>query len=77
MHRRVRERAWLLWRRLAELGPGAGRGEQKGQDLVEYALIIGFIAVACAALIPYTSTATMRAIYSRIAEILTNSTTQT
>lgn len=77
MHRRVRERAWLLWRRLADLWPGAGRTERKGQDLVEYALIIGFIAVACAALIPYTSTTTMRQIYNRIAEILSNSITQT
>ncbi|MCX7602810.1 MAG: hypothetical protein N2036_01925 [Bryobacteraceae bacterium] len=44
---------------------------------MEYALIVGFIAVACGALIPYTATESMRAIYSRIAEILTNSTSQT
>ncbi len=55
----------------------AGKRSDRGQDLVEYALIVGFIAVACAALIPYTATSSMREIYNRIAEILLNSTNQT
>jgi len=55
----------------------SGRRGLQGQDLVEYALIVGFIAVACAALIPYTATESMRCIYNRIAEILQNSTSQT
>jgi len=44
--------------------------------MVEYALIVGFIAVACAALIPYAASNTMREIYNRIAGILTNSVNQ-
>ncbi len=59
---------WRFWR---------GRRSQSGQDLVEYALILGFIAVACAAIIPYTATESMRTIYSKIAEILMSSTNQT
>lgn len=77
MHFRMRERAWLIQRRLAEHCAGRGRRNESGQDLVEYALIVGFIAVACAALIPYTATSSMREIYNRIAEILLNSTNQT
>jgi Flp pilus assembly pilin Flp len=73
----MRERAWLIERRLAELFAGRGRRNESGQDLVEYALIVGFIAVACAALIPYTASSSMREIYNRIAEILLNSTNQT
>lgn len=77
MHWRMKERVWKFWRRLEDLWkPAEPRGRQ-GQDLVEYALIVGLIAVACAALIPYTATNTMREIYNRIAIILLNSTNQT
>ncbi|MCX7603958.1 MAG: hypothetical protein N2036_07770 [Bryobacteraceae bacterium] len=67
----------LIQRRLFELLAGGGRRSRSGQDLVEYALIVGFIAVAAGAMIPYTATESMRAIYSKIAEILTSSTSQT
>lgn len=77
MQDRIQYKAWLIWRRILELRPLAGRGNDKGQDLVEYALIVGFIAVACAALVPYTATTSMREIYNRIAAILVNSTSQT
>jgi Flp pilus assembly pilin Flp len=63
-------------RRLSALLAG-GRRNQSGQDLIEYALIVGFIAVACAAIIPYTATESMRTIYSKIADILMSSTNQT
>ncbi len=76
MHCRLHAMAGLLRRELAELFH-AGRRNDQGQDLIEYALIVGFIAVACAALIPYTATTSMREIYNRIAEILVNSTNQT
>lgn len=76
MHCRMHAMAGLLRRELAQLFC-AGRRNNRGQDLIEYALIVGFIAVACAALIPYTASTSMREIYNRIAEILVNSTNQT
>lgn len=76
MHCRMHTWARWLRREIAGLFVEGGRGN-RGQDMVEYALIVGFIAVACAALIPYTATTSMREIYNRIAEILQNSTTQT
>lgn len=76
MRCRLHTMAWLLRQEMAGLF-SSGRRSNRGQDLVEYALIVGFIAVACAALIPYTATSSMRAIYNRIAELLQNSTNQT
>lgn len=76
MHCRLHAMARLIRRGLTDLFC-AGRRGNRGQDLIEYALIVGFIAVACAALIPYTATTSMREIYNRIAEILLNSTNQT
>lgn len=77
MHFRMQKRLWLVRRRLADLVSGSGPRGRSGQDMVEYALIVGFIAVACAALIPYAASNTMREIYNRIAGILTNSVGQT
>lgn len=77
MQRHLTAAMWLLHHRVLELLPFRGRRGRSGQDLIEYALIVGFIAVACAAMIPYTATQSMRAIYNRIAEILANSTSQT
>lgn len=77
MQRHLTAAMWLLHQRVLELlrlTSGKGRS---GQDLIEYALVVGFIAVACAAMIPYTATESMKAIYNRIAEILVNSTNQT
>lgn len=76
MQRKIEPTLRWFRRRLFELAAG-GRRSQAGQDLIEYALIVGFIAVACAALIPYTATESMRSIYSKIADILTSSTSQT
>ncbi len=77
MHRRLRGTIWLLRFRISELFGTRSRTGERGQDLIEYALIVGFIAVACAAIIPYAATTTMRNIYERICVILTNSTNQT
>jgi len=66
----------LLYHRFLELLAGRSDAGKRGQDLIEYALIVGFIAVACAALIPYTASDSMRSIYSKIAAVLTNSTNQ-
>jgi Flp pilus assembly pilin Flp len=49
--------------------------DTRGQDLIEYALIVGFIAVAAGALIPGITT-TMRSIFERISGVLVNSANQ-
>lgn len=43
--------------------------EDRGQDLVEYALLAGFIAVAAGALLPGVSTS-ISTIFSRMASVL-------
>lgn len=43
--------------------------ETRGQDMVEYALLAGFVAVAAGVLIPDVSTS-MASIYSRLASRL-------
>jgi pilus assembly protein Flp/PilA len=43
--------------------------ETRGQDLVEYALLAGFIAVAAGALLPGISTS-ISTIFSRMASVL-------
>jgi len=45
------------------------RHEDRGQDLVEYALLAGFIAVAAGALLPGVS-ASISTIFSRMASVL-------
>ncbi len=77
MQRHLTAALWLLHQRVLELLQLQSRRGRSGQYLIEYALIVGFIAVACAALIPYTATESMRSIYQRIANILTSSTAQT
>lgn len=77
MQRHLTAALWLLHQRVLELLQLQSRRGRSGQDLIEYALIVGFIAVACAALIPYTATESMRSIYQRIANVLTSSTAQT
>lgn len=46
--------------------PASIRGHQ-GQDLIEYALLAGFVAVAVAAVIPYAVTGPAASIFSKIA----------
>jgi pilus assembly protein Flp/PilA len=45
--------------------------DKEGQDLVEYALLAGFIAVAAGALLPGISTS-ISTIFSKMASVLTN-----
>ena len=45
--------------------------DTRGQDLVEYALLAGFIAVAAGALLPGISTS-ISTIFSKMASVLTN-----
>jgi len=42
----------------------------QGQDLVEYALMAGFIAVAVAAFIPYSVTGPISSIFTKISNYL-------
>lgn len=43
---------------------------RRGQDLVEYALLAGFVAVAAAAAIPYAIAAPLRSIYEAAMSLL-------
>ncbi len=44
--------------------------EQRGQDLIEYALMAGFVAVAAAAVMPQVSTS-ISTIFSKVQSLLT------
>jgi len=47
--------------------------DTRGQDLIEYALMVGFIAVAAGAVIPGV-VISIRSIFERISTVLVNST---
>lgn len=49
--------------------------DTRGQDLIEYALMVGFIAVAAGAVIPGVVTS-IRSIFERISGVLASSATQ-
>ena len=49
--------------------------DQQGQDLIEYALMAGFVAVAAGAVMPNVATQ-INAIFSKIASILTTASSQ-
>jgi pilus assembly protein Flp/PilA len=48
--------------------------DTKGQDLIEYALMAGFVAVAAGAIVPGVA-ASMRTIFDKINTILANAAT--
>ena len=49
--------------------------DARGQDLIEYALMVGFVAVAAGAVTPGITT-NMRNIFERISGVLANSASQ-
>jgi pilus assembly protein Flp/PilA len=49
--------------------------ETHGQDLIEYALTAGFVAVAAGAIMPGVSTS-ISTIFSKVASVLTRSSAQ-
>lgn len=49
--------------------------DTRGQDLIEYALMVGFIAVAAGAVIPGVVTS-IRSIFEKISGVLVNSANQ-
>jgi Flp pilus assembly pilin Flp len=51
------------------------RGDNRGQDLIEYALLAGFVAVAAGAIMPGVATS-ISTIFSQIASVMTGASTQ-
>jgi len=49
--------------------------DTRGQDLIEYALMAGFVAVAAGAIMPGVATS-ISTIFSKIASVMTNASTQ-
>jgi pilus assembly protein Flp/PilA len=47
----------------------------RGQDLIEYALMAGFVAVAAGAIMPNVATS-ISTIFSQIGSVMTNASTQ-
>ena len=54
-----------MWKRLAKL-----RRDCAGQDLIEYALMAGFVAVSAGALLPNVATS-VSAIFSQVSSVVT------
>ncbi|HEX4594113.1 MAG TPA: Flp family type IVb pilin [Bryobacteraceae bacterium] len=50
-------------------------GETKGQDLIEYALMAGFLAVAAAAVMPNIGS-TLSTIFSQVTSVLSSASSQ-
>ena len=51
--------------------PGSKRGRE-AQELVEYALLVGFIVVSVAAVVPYQLTGPIANIFNKIDDFLKN-----
>ena len=49
--------------------------DKKGQDLIEYALMAGFVAVAAGAILPSISTS-VSTVFSRVASTMTRAASQ-
>jgi pilus assembly protein Flp/PilA len=49
--------------------------DTKGQDLIEYALMAGFVAVAAGAIMPGVATS-ISTIFSKISSVMTNASNQ-
>ena len=49
--------------------------DQKGQDLIEYALMAGFVAVAAGAVMPGVATS-ISTIFSKITSVMSDAATQ-
>jgi pilus assembly protein Flp/PilA len=49
--------------------------DQRGQDLIEYALMAGFVAVAAGAIMPGVATS-ISTIFSKVASVMTSAAAQ-
>ncbi len=56
----------VVRQQLRELFTPGSAQNRRGQELVEYALLLGFVAVAIAATVPYQVTAPLSTIFSKI-----------
>ena len=70
MRLRLRRQILMVGNRIVELFRAKSASGRCGQELVEYALIVGFIAVSTAAFIPYSITTPISSIFSKIAVYL-------
>jgi Flp pilus assembly pilin Flp len=66
MQQQARGYLKMARRQLWELFTPGSAQNRKGQELVEYALLAGFIAVSVAATIPYQITTPLSTIFNRI-----------
>ena len=66
MRQRARGYFAIARQQLRELFTPGSAQSRKGQELVEYALMVGFIAVSVAATIPYQVTTPLSTIFSKI-----------
>jgi Flp pilus assembly pilin Flp len=66
MRQQIISRLRTLNHQLALLVVAGSNQNNKAQELVEYALMVGFIAVSVAATIPYQVTGPVSAIFSKI-----------
>ncbi len=57
-------------KRLLQVFVFSSRSGRSGQDLIEYALMVGFVAVAIAGFIPYSVTAPISLIFTKIENFL-------
>jgi Flp pilus assembly pilin Flp len=55
-----------IQRSILELFRPGSEQNQRGQDMLEFALLAGFIAVAIAAVVPYSITAPVSSVFSKI-----------
>jgi Flp pilus assembly pilin Flp len=51
------------------------RKDQRGQDLIEYALMAGFVAVAAGAIMPNVATS-ISTIFSKVASVMSSAASQ-
>jgi pilus assembly protein Flp/PilA len=60
---------------MIKIWAGSVRADLRGQDLIEYALMAGFVAVTSGALMPGVA-ANISRIFSQVASVMTNSKNQ-
>jgi len=70
MQYRVNDHVKMVKARIMQLFAPGTPDNQRAQELVEYALLVGFIAVSVAAVIPYNVTGPISTIFNKIEQHL-------
>jgi len=70
MRYRVNDHVEMVKTRIVQLFIPGSPENQRAQELVEYALLVGFIAVSIAAVVPYQVTGPLSTIFNRIEQHL-------